>query len=191
MDIRIEELYDWINAYRGLGIAIAFILPILEAFFPILPLIAIVTGNAVAFGMWKGFFFTWLGACTGSLLVFWLIRTFSRNWTERLFHRYKGIEKSSKWFEKHGFSVLFLLRCFPFSPSSLINVLAGLSAISFHTYFWATILGKAVMVFILSYIGADLPQFIREPVKLITLLLGVALLWGVGKLVEKRYLPKS
>ncbi|MEW9671033.1 TVP38/TMEM64 family protein [Ammoniphilus sp. 3BR4] len=191
MDIRLEDLYQVIQAYRGLGVAVAFILPIVEAFFPLLPLFAIVTGNAVAFGFLKGFVFTWLGASFGSLLVFWLVRKIGHKWLAPLFHKYKGLEKSSRWFEKHGFSVLFLLRCFPFSPSSLINVLAGLSSIPFHTYFWATLLGKAVLVFILSYIGADLPQLIREPLKLVTLGLGIATIWGTGKLVEKRYLPKS
>jgi uncharacterized membrane protein YdjX (TVP38/TMEM64 family) len=191
MDIRLEDLYYWISAYRGLGVAVAFILPIVEAFFPVLPLFAIVTGNAAAFGLWKGFIFTWLGACTGSLITFWLVRKLARNWTKEWFHKYKGLEESSRWFERHGFSVLFLLRCFPFSPSSLINVLAGLSSLPFHTYFWATILGKSVSVFVLSYIGADLPELIREPLKIVLVGIIVLLLWSIGKIVEKRYLPKS
>lgn len=191
MDIRLEDLYYWIGAYRGLGVAVAFILPIVEAFFPVLPLFAIVTGNAAAFGLWKGFIFTWLGACTGSLITFWLVRKLGRNWTEKWLHKYKGVEKSSRWFERHGFSVLFLLRCFPFSPSSFINVLAGLSSLPFHTYFWATILGKAVSVFVLSYLGADLPDLIRQPMKIGLVGVLVLLLWSIGKIVEKRYLPKS
>lgn len=190
MDITIADINHWINAYKSLGVAVAFFLPVVEAFFPVLPLFAIVTGNAAAFGLWEGFAFTWLGACTGSLVTFWLVRKLSRKWVKRLHEKYKGIEKTSEWLEHHGFSVLFILRCLPFSPSSLINIMAGLSSLPFHTYFWATVLGKAVMIFLLSYIGSDLPALVHEPWKLALAAMLMVSLWMVGKQVEKRYLQK-
>ena len=191
MDIGVKEIADWIQTYHDMGIAVAFFLPLIEAFFPVLPLIAIVTGNAAAFGLWLGFLFTWLGACTGSLVTFWLVRKISGTRVHHYLVKFKTIAAASHWFENHGFSVLFLLRCFPFSPSSLINVLAGLSSLPFHTYFWATVLGKAVMIFILSFIGADLPNLLKEPWKFIPMIVVILTLWFVRKKIEKRYLTKS
>lgn len=183
-----NEIRQWIDAYQDLGVAVAFILPVIEAFFPFLPLIAIVTGNAAAFGLWQGFLFTWLGACTGSIVTFWLVRKLGGQKMKRLHEKYKPLAKTSNWLEDHGFSVLFLLRCFPFSPSSFINILAGLSSIPFHTYFWATVLGKAIMIFMLSYIGADFFELWDQPWKLLLAASLIFALWIVGKKVEKAYI---
>jgi len=190
VNIGVKDIAEWIQTYHDMGIAMAFFLPLVEAFFPVLPLIAIVTGNAAAFGLWKGFLLTWLGACTGSILTFWLIRKISGTRFHHFLIKYKMIAAASHWFENHGFSVLFLLRCFPFSPSSLINVLAGLSTLPLHTYFWATVLGKAVMIFVLSFIGADLLDLLKEPWKFIPIILLILSLWFIGKKVEGRYLTK-
>lgn len=188
MDISIETIQQWIYSYQEMGVAVAFALPVVEAFFPILPLFAIVTGNAAAFGLWQGFLYTWLGACTGSIVTFWLVRKLGGKGMKRLHDKYKPLAKTSNWLESHGFSVLFLLRCLPFSPSSFINILAGLSSIPFHTYFWATVLGKAIMVFILSYIGADFFELWDHPWKLIMAVFMILTLWLLGKKVEKSYL---
>ncbi|RKD27045.1 hypothetical protein BEP19_00280 [Ammoniphilus oxalaticus] len=190
MNLDVEDILQWIEAYQRLGVIVAFLLPVIEAFIPALPLIAIATGSAAAFGLWKGFLFTWLGACAGSILVFWLVRKLRGTRTHLFFRKYRTIVKTTSWFENRGFSVLFLLRCFPFSPSSLINVLAALSRLPFHTYFWATLLGKGVMIFIISFIGADLPAMLREPWKLLFIALLIAALWLFGKRVEKQYISR-
>lgn len=190
MQIGVKEITEWIHSYQGMGVGVAFFLPMLEAFFPILPLFAIVAGNAAAFGLWQGFIFTWFGACTGSVVTFWLIRKLSGTRIHAYLTKNKTIGAASHWFEKHGFSVLFLLRCLPFSPSSFINVLAGLSTLPFHTYFWATVMGKAVLIFMLSFIGADLPNLLKEPWKFIPIIGLMLVLWFIGKRVENRYLTK-
>jgi len=187
LDWSVKDIQTLLDTYEGMGPIVAVSLPFLEAFFPILPLFAIVAGNAAAFGLWPGFIYTWIGACSGSILTFWLVRKLGRKWTSALF-KYKSIEKTSHWLEKHGFSVLFILRCLPFSPSSLINVMAGISALPFHTYFWATVLGKSVMIFILSFIGYDLPKLIHEPWKLVLITAFIVILWFIGKKVERHYL---
>ena len=191
MDIGVDDIGHWIQTYQDMGVALAFFLPMIEAFLPILPLFAIVTGNAVAFGLWKGFLVTWFGACTGSLVTFWLVRKSSGTRIHQFLTKNKTISATSRWFEHHGFSVIFIMRCLPFSPSSFINVLAGLSSLPFHTYFWATVLGKGVMIFILSFIGSDLLDLLREPWKLLFVFLLMLSLWFVGKKVENRYLSKS
>lgn len=88
------------------------------------------------------------------------------------------------WIERKGFAPIFVLYCFPFTPSALINVVAGLSRISVRQFGLALTLGKLVMIFMLSYIGHDLTSFIHNPVKTIIVIGVVFILWYVGKKIE-------
>lgn len=88
------------------------------------------------------------------------------------------------WIERKGFAPIFILFCFPFTPSALINVVAGLSRISIRQFVLALALGKLVMIFILSYIGSDLTSFIHKPVKTIIVIGVIFTLWYVGKKIE-------
>ncbi len=74
--------------------------------------------------------------------------------------------------------------CFPFTPSALINVVAGLSRISVKQFGLALAFGKLVMIFILTYIGHDLMSFIHNPVKSVIVAIGIFILWYVGKKIE-------
>ena len=66
-----EKVEQILQSYSAMGGPIAgILLPFLEAFLPFLPLIVIAFANAAAFGLWKGFFFTWLGSVLGTILVF-------------------------------------------------------------------------------------------------------------------------
>ncbi len=90
------------------------------------------------------------------------------------------------WLEKHGFGPLFLLLCFPFSPSAIINLVAALSGISLYQFALAVLLGKSVMIFTVSYIGDSIVSFAQNPVKTILVAIGIAIIWIFGKYLEKR-----
>src|SRR3954454_21097044 len=74
----LENIMELIKAYRSFGPLPGILLPMLEAFFPFLPLFLFVMANANAFGLWFGFLFSWIGACTGALMVFWIVRKYGR-----------------------------------------------------------------------------------------------------------------
>ena len=90
------------------------------------------------------------------------------------------------WFERHGFGMIFLLLCFPFTPSSLINVVAGLSKINVLTFSLAVILGKMVMISVVAFVGHDIVSLVRQPEQLVVLLVAMAVLWMIGKYIEIR-----
>lgn len=50
------------------------------------------------------------------------------------------------WIERKGFAPIFVIFCFPFTPSALINVVAGLSRISVKQFGLALAFGKLVMI---------------------------------------------
>ena len=63
----IQSIYNIVNDYWILSIAVGLISAFVESFLPILPLVAIVTANAALFGMIPGFVISWLGSVSGTI----------------------------------------------------------------------------------------------------------------------------
>ena len=186
-----QELDDFIqqllNQYEGLGPLPGILLPFIEAFLPFLPLIVFVLGNAAAYGLLEGFLYSWIGASAGAIIVFYLIRKLRNvKWVERKIISNKQVSRVTDWVERHGFGPLFLLLCFPFSPSAVIIVVAGLSKVSAQQFILAVLLGKTVMIFSISYVGSSIMEFAKNPMKTIVVLIGIGLFWGIGKYLERR-----
>ncbi|MDZ5607087.1 TVP38/TMEM64 family protein [Bacillus pseudomycoides] len=179
-----ENMDRVVEAYRAFGPLLGIGLPMIEALIPALPLILFVMANAVAFGFWFGFLYSWLGSVLGALIVFSVIRRFGRSRFFSFVNKHPKVRKAMGWIERKGFAPIFVLFCFPFTPSALINVVAGLSRISRRQFVLALALGKLVMILILSYIGHDLTSFIHNPVKTIIVIGVIFILWYVGKKIE-------
>jgi uncharacterized membrane protein YdjX (TVP38/TMEM64 family) len=190
MDLRewlsIERIMDWINQYESFGPLPGFFLPLLEAFLPFLPLFALVLANVNAFGLWFGFFISWGGAVTGSFLVFLLMRRFGREKLLSFLQKSKQVRQMMDWVDRHGFAPVFLLLCFPFTPSAIVNIVAGLSRISIVQYLFAVMAGKTVMIFTISYVGYDVSALIHQPGRTAVIVGIMLFLWFGGKQVEKR-----
>lgn len=187
----LENMLKLLEDYADLGPIPGLLLPLIESFLPFLPVVIFVMANAAAFGFWKGFLISWIGACLGAYLVFLIIRRLGQ---QRFFHfirKHGKVRKLMNWVERHGFGPLFLLLCFPFSPSAIINVVAALSRIGIYQFLLAVLLGKAVMIGVVSFIGHDLISLINEPVKTAVLLISIFVLWYGGKLIEARLQTKA
>jgi len=181
-----NNIMEVIDKYRSFGPLPGILLPMIEAFLPFLPLVVFVMANANAFGLWFGFLYSWIGASVGAFLVFLLIRRFGQKRFLTLLKKNIKVQKLMAWVEKHGFGPLFLLLCFPFTPSAVVNIVAGLSKISIYQYMLAVLTGKMVMIFMISFVGHDLHSLITQPIR--TAIVGVVIfiLWLVGKQIELR-----
>lgn len=175
-----------IQEYRSLGPLPGILLTVLEAFLPFLPLFLFVMANASAFGLWLGFLYSWLGACIGALLVFLLVRKYGQKRLLAFLLRHPKIYRLMDWVEQNGFGPLFLMLCFPFTPSAVVNIVAGLSRLSVAQYILAVGIGKMVMIFTISFIGYDIHSLITQPYRTIIVLVIIFILWYVGKRIEVR-----
>ena len=180
----LENMSELIQLYRALGPIPGILLPLLEAFLPFLPLFVFVTANATAFGLWWGFFFSWIGAVTGAYLVFTVVRKYGQGRFFRFLQKHKQVQRLMNWVDNHGFSPLFLMLCFPFTPSAIVNIVAGLSRVSFWKYGLAVIAGKMVMIFTISFIGYDIPALIQQPIRTVIVFIIIFVLWFIGKRIE-------
>lgn len=179
-----------LRSYESLGPIPGFLLPFVEAFLPFLPIIVFVMTNAAAYGLLEGFLLSWTGTSAGTIVVFILVRRYRHLKVFKWLRKNKQVSKVTNWLTRHGFGPLFILLCFPFSPSAIINIVAALSSISFYQFVLAVLLGKGVMVFTISYIGDSITSFAQNPVRTIIVAIGIAVLWIVGKYIEK-YLHKK
>ncbi|MBM6617158.1 TVP38/TMEM64 family protein [Bacillus suaedaesalsae] len=180
----LENIQKLMDEYRDLGIIPGIVLPMLEAIFPFLPLVVFVVANAAAFGLWLGFLVSWIGACLGSILVFLVVRRLGERRFFKWIRKSKQVQKLTGWLERHGFGPLFLLLCFPFSPSAIINVVAGLSRVSLWQFILAVLTGKMVMIFMISFVGYDIRSLVTRPIRTGIVALFIFILWYVGKRIE-------
>lgn len=182
---------ELLDKYENLGPVPGILLPFIEAFLPFLPLFAFVMANSAAYGLLKGFFYSWLGSSLGSIAVFYIIRKFGDKKLLVKIKTNRQVNQVTSWVERHGFGPLFLLLCFPFSPSSLINIVAGLSNVSKQQFILAVLLGKSVMIFSIAYIGTSILEFAKNPIKTIVVTICISIFWMFGKFLEKRFLKRS
>jgi uncharacterized membrane protein YdjX (TVP38/TMEM64 family) len=197
-----ESLRDWLNnikhmdldsiqltleSYSAWGPLPGILLPFIESFLPFLPLILIIAASANIYGLGFGFLFSWIGVTSGAVCVFWLSRTLGRNFKGWLERRFPKSVRFFDWVERRGFTPLFLLACFPFTPSIIITVVSGLSKVPFHTFLLAMLLGKAVMIFSISLISFDIGNLADEPWRIFVTVTAVLVMWFGGKQLEARY----
>ncbi|CAM3786377.1 TVP38/TMEM64 family protein [Cytobacillus oceanisediminis] len=180
----LENIMDLIQEYRSFGPLPGILLPMLEAFLPFLPLFLFVMANASAFGLWLGFLYSWIGAVAGAVLVFLLVRKYGQKRILRVLKKHQKVQKLMSWVEKHGFGPLFILLCFPFTPSAVVNIVAGLSNISIAQYMLAVLTGKMVMIFTISFVGYDIRSLVTQPIRTAVVALVIFILWYVGKIIE-------
>lgn len=181
-----ENIVELTQSYRAFGPIIGFLLPFFEAFLPFLPLFVFVFANATAYGLWVGFLLSWSGSVVGAYAVFLVIRKYGRARFMNFMTRHEKVQKLIRWVERNGFGPLFLLLCLPFTPSALVNLVAGLSNIRKHYYLLTVMAGKFVMVFTISYVGYDLRALFTQPIRTAIVILVIVLLYIIGKILEKR-----
>lgn len=180
----LENVMELIKEYRSFGPLPGILLPMLEAFLPFLPLFLFVMANANAFGLWFGFLFSWIGACAGALLVFLLIRKYGQKRVLQFIKKHPQVQRLMQWVERHGFGPLFILLCFPFTPSAVVNIVAGLSKVSTYQYMLAVMTGKLVMIFTISFVGHDIRSLMTQPIRTAVVAFVIFILWYVGKRIE-------
>lgn len=182
----VDKITELSEQYRAFGPLIGLFFPFIESFLPFLPLVAFVIANASAFGLWYGFLLSWVGTSLGSYAVFLVIRKFGHSKLLSSITKKKRVQQLIHWVEQNGFGPLFLFICFPFTPSALVNLVAGLSNIKKKHYFFTLLAGKFVMIFTMSFIGHDLKSLFTKPYRTAIVIIVIFLLWIVGKRLEVR-----
>lgn len=190
MQLTWENIEVFLNKFEALGPIPGILATMIEAFLPILPLIAILIANVNIYGLWEGVLLSWVGVFCGSVSVFWLVRRFGDRFRLFIDRKWPRSRKLTHWLEHKGFMPVFLLACFPFTPSFFVNLIAGISKMPIRVFISANALGKGIMIILVSFVGYDLSTLFQKPWRLALVVLLVIFLVVVGRKIEAKYLKE-
>ena len=173
--------------FKGLGPAAPFLLAALESLIPPLPLIAIVTLNVAAHGAAAGFLYSWTGTCAGCTAVFLFVRLLLRPYARRAAARFPGMARARDWVPTVGVPSLFVILMMPFTPSSLMNLVFGLSEFPSARYLVTLYLAKLAMIGSLAVFGSSAVRAAEDPRFIAVSLLLAAVLYVLSRRVSRKH----
>lgn len=126
-----------------------------------LPGSALTLGAGAIYGFWKGTllvtFSSTFGAIANFLTARYLLRQSFRHWFAES-PQFLALDRA---IEREGWKVIFVSRVSPVVPHSLVSYAAGLTAISFLRYTFASFIGFVPISAAYSYAGAFLGALAR------------------------------
>lgn len=171
------------------GIIIGFLVIVLEGVFSVLPLTAFVALNINAFGWVIGFIISYVASVVGAYFAFFIFRSL----TNKFFGRWlikinkESINRGLSKFQHIKFSSLVLIIALPFTPSSIVNLLAGLSNTNKTKYLYALLIGKIFVILFWGFVGKSLIDSMSNFSTLIILGIMLVLAYAISKYVNKKF----
>ena len=161
---------------------------LIESMVPILPLFVFITLNFLAFGNILGFIISWIFTCIGCFISFLLFRCRVQTW---LFKRIKkkGIisEHTIDVITNLKFEQLTTIIAIPFTPAFLVNIVAGLSKMSYKKFLGALLVGKVFLVYFWGFVGVSLIESIKNPIYLIRVGILLVIAYALSKIINKKF----
>lgn len=167
---------DFVESYGAYAAAVSFLLMILQSVAAPLPAFLLTFANANLFGWWKGALLSWSSAMAGAAVCFYIARILGRDAAEKLTSR-AGLKQIDVFFERHGRMSILIARLLPFMSFDIVSYAAGLTSMSFGSFFIATGIGQLPATIIYSYVGSMLTGGARLFVT------GLLLLFAISALV--------
>lgn len=145
---------ELIRSWGAWGIAGSVGLMVVHSFVPF-PAEFLALANGMVYGAFWGSVVTWIGAMLGAFLAFGLARWLGRPFVERMV-RERHRRVIDAWSRREGGLVLLLSRLIPVIAFNLINYAAGLTAIGWWTFAWATGIGILPVTVLMAFMGANM-----------------------------------
>ena len=146
---------EFVASYGRYAAAVSFGLMILQSVAGPLPAFLLTFANANLFGWWQGAILSWTSAMAGAAVCFYIARILGRDAAEKLTSK-AGLEQIDGFFEKYGKNTILICRLLPFVSFDLVSYAAGLTSMSFWSFFIATGIGQLPATLVYSYVGGML-----------------------------------
>ena len=162
MDVVSKIIEFSTNFISSGGLLFGFFIVYIECLIPVLPLSVFIALNVNAFGF------------------FILTKKFM---SKRLYNK---IKNKIDMFRDISFSKLVLVITVPFTPSFLINLLAGLSKMPKEKFFLGLLVGKIFTIIFWGYIGKTLIESLTDIKALIYIGITLVVAYIISKIVTKK-----
>lgn len=187
----LSQLEEWFDAFRQFGYIPGFIMLYLRAIVPVLPLTLYVVLLIHAYGLFPGIIISWLGIVSGTFTVFLICKKFVNTIRMKKLKSRKSVQRLISFIDRQGLIPLFILLCFPFTPNTLINIIASLSHIKIKYYFLVLVISKLISITILGVMGKEIFTIFTNPLRALIMIVLLVVLWFISKKVEKYFMSST
>ncbi|MGK8482149.1 TVP38/TMEM64 family protein [Staphylococcus epidermidis] len=187
----LSQLEEWFDAFRQFGYIPGFIMLYLRAIVPVLPLTLYVVLLKHAYGLFPGIIISWLGIVSGTFTVFLICKKFVNTIRMKKLKSRKSVQRLISFIDRQGLIPLFVLLCFPFTPNTLINIIASLSHIKIKYYFFVLVISKLISITILGVMGKEIFTIFTNPLRALIMIVLLVVLWFISKKVEKHFMGST
>ena len=187
----LSQLEEWFDAFRQFGYIPGFIMLYLRAIVPVLPLTLYVVLLIHAYGLFPGIIISWLGIVSGTFTVFLICKKFVNTIRMKKLKSRKSVQRLISFIDRQGLVPLFILLCFPFTPNTLINIIASLSHIKIKYYFLVLVISKLISITILGVMGKEIFTIFTNPLRALIMIVLLVVLWFISKKVEKYFMGST
>ena len=146
---------DFVASYGAYAAVISFLLMIFQSIAAPLPAFLLTFANANLFGWWQGAILSWTSAMAGAAACFYIARILGRDVAEKLTSK-SGLAQIDTFFERYGKNTILICRLLPFISFDIVSYAAGLTSMSFMSFFIATGIGQLPATIVYSYVGGML-----------------------------------
>lgn len=153
------------------------------------PVVILIAATAAAFGPWLGFSYALAGVLASALLTYAIGARFGQSALRRLIGA--RLERIRKRIVQRGVFAVAAIRLVPVAPFTVVNLVAGASAIRLGDFMAGTLLGMLPGLVALSALGHQIVRIVSNPTASEAALLALAVAgWiavtlGVQALVGK------
>lgn len=187
----LSQLEEWFDAFRQFGYIPGFIMLYLRAIVPVLPLTLYVVLLIHAYGLFPGIIISWLGIVSGTFTVFLICKKFVNTIRMKKLKSRKSVQRLISFIDRQGLIPLFVLLCFPFTPNTLINIIASLSHIKIKYYFFVLVISKLISITILGVMGKEIFTIFTNPLRALIMIVLLVVLWFISKKVEQYFMGST
>ncbi|MCP3901107.1 MAG: TVP38/TMEM64 family protein [Desulfobacteraceae bacterium] len=148
----VDYIKNYILSFGILAPVVSFLLMLFQSLVAPLPAFLITFSNAALFGWIKGALLSWSSAMAGATLCFYIAKWFGRSIVEKFISKL-ALDNIDDFFKKYGQYTILITRLLPFVSFDVVSYAAGLTSMSFFSFFWATGLGQLPATIVYSYVG--------------------------------------
>ncbi|MCC0639361.1 TVP38/TMEM64 family protein [Clostridioides sp. ES-W-0017-02] len=153
--LNLDAIKEYILSFGVWAPIISFALMILQSIAAPLPAFLITFANAALFGWVNGAILSWISAMAGAAICFVIGRFLGRDVVVKLTSKF-ALESIDVFFDKYGKHTILIARLLPFISFDLVSYAAGLTSMSFISFFIATGVGQLPATIVYSYVGGML-----------------------------------
>ncbi|MDR7000660.1 TVP38/TMEM64 family protein [Neobacillus niacini] len=151
-----DELVHLIKQGGTLSIFISMLLVAICVFFPLIPFPVLAGMIGAIFGTGQGMVISLVGAMAGTMVFFFITRYGFRDYAQEKLLKYPKVQEYEAFLNRNSFLAILACRLVPIIPAPVVNIICGLSKVSWPIFFTASTIGKIPNILLLSFVGATL-----------------------------------